>query len=39
MGPDYRADGEKPTATISKQVQHDNVHVLPQTSQLIALLT
>lgn len=37
LGPDYRA--EKPTATVSKHVKHDNVHVLPQTPQLIALLT
>lgn len=39
LGPDYRSAGDKPTATVSKEVQHDNVHVLPQTPQLIALLT
>jgi uracil phosphoribosyltransferase len=39
LGPTYRAEGEKPTATVSKKVGHANVHVLPQTPQLIALLT
>lgn len=39
MGPDYRSDGDKPTATVSKQIPHDTVHILPQTPQLIALLT
>jgi hypothetical protein len=39
VGPFYRPDGEKPTATVSKDVSYDNVHVLPQTPQLIALLT
>lgn len=39
VGPLYRPDGEKPTATVSKEVSYDNVHVLPQTPQLIALLT
>jgi len=39
VGPDYREDRFKPKATISQTVQHDNVHVLPQTPQLIALLT
>lgn len=39
VGPIYRPDGEKPTATVSKDVSYDNVHVLPQTPQLIALLT
>ncbi|KAJ9300293.1 hypothetical protein DTO271G3_2410 [Paecilomyces variotii] len=39
VGPFYRPDDEKPTATISKDVSYDNVHVLPQTPQLIALLT
>lgn len=39
LGPKYRAEGEKPTATVSKQLRHENVHVLPQTPQLIALLT
>jgi len=39
VGPDYRAAEEKPTATVSTQVKHDNVTILPQTPQLIALLT
>lgn len=39
VGPFYRPDGEKPTATVSKEVSYENVHVLPQTPQLIALLT
>ncbi|PNS15424.1 Uridine kinase [Sphaceloma murrayae] len=39
IGPDYRRESQKPTATVSKQVDCDNVHVLPQTPQLIALLT
>lgn len=39
VGPDYRPKAEKPTATVSTQISHDNVHILPQTPQLIALLT
>lgn len=39
VGPLYKPDGEKPTATVSQGVDYDNVHVLPQTPQLIALLT
>lgn len=39
IGPDYRTESQKPMATVSKKVPHDNVHVLPQTPQLIALLT
>lgn len=39
VGPFYRPDGEKPTATVSKDLSYENVHVLPQTPQLIALLT
>lgn len=39
VGPDYRPKTEKPTATISTQISYDNVHILPQTPQLIALLT
>ncbi|EEA24655.1 Uracil phosphoribosyltransferase, synthesizes UMP from uracil [Talaromyces marneffei ATCC 18224] len=39
VGPFYRSEGEKPTATVSKEVSFENVHVLPQTPQLIALLT
>ena len=39
VGPDYRPEEEKPTATVSKKVPYENVHILPQTPQLIALLT
>ncbi|KAL1958321.1 hypothetical protein VTO42DRAFT_4638 [Malbranchea cinnamomea] len=39
VGPVYKPDEEKPTATVSQVVPYDNVHVLPQTPQLIALLT
>lgn len=39
VGPLYRPDREKPTATVSKDASFENVHVLPQTPQLIALLT
>jgi len=39
LGPSYRPEGDKPTATVSKKVDYDNIHVLPQTPQLIALLT
>jgi uracil phosphoribosyltransferase len=39
VGPDYRPEDEKPTATVSKKVPYENVHILPQTPQLIALLT
>lgn len=39
LGPEYRPATEKPTATVSKPVPHKNVHILPQTPQLIALLT
>lgn len=39
VGPDYRPDAQKPTATVSTQIAYDNVHILPQTSQLLALLT
>lgn len=39
MGPEYRRESEKPTATVSTQVSHDNIHILPQTPQLISLLT
>ena len=39
VGPDYRPDAQKPTATVSTQISYDNVHILPQTSQLLALLT
>lgn len=39
IGPDYRAEDLKPTATVSKAPSHSNVTVLSQTPQLIALLT
>ena len=39
VGPDYRPIAQKPTATISTEITYENVHILPQTSQLIALLT
>ncbi|OAX83457.1 uracil phosphoribosyltransferase [Emergomyces africanus] len=39
VGPLYKPDGEKPTATVSQVVNYENVHILPQTPQLIALLT
>ncbi|CAG8959362.1 hypothetical protein HYALB_00007015 [Hymenoscyphus albidus] len=39
VGPNYRPEQQKPTATISKEVPFENVHTLPQTPQLIALLT
>lgn len=39
VGPDYRPEIEKPTATISTEISYDNVHILPQSPQLIALLT
>lgn len=39
LGPEYRALDEKPAATVSKSVKQENVHILPQTPQLIALLT
>lgn len=39
VGPQSWPDGEKPMATVSHGGPHENVHVLPQTPQLIALLT
>lgn len=39
VGPDYRPIAQKPTATVSTEISYDNVHILPQTPQLIALLT
>ena len=39
VGPDYRPATQKPTATVSTQIAYENVHILPQTPQLIALLT
>lgn len=39
VGPNYRPEKEKPRATVSKEPTQQNVTVLPQTPQLIALLT
>ena len=39
LGPDYRPAEEKPKATVSRDVPYENVHILPQTPQLISLLT
>lgn len=39
VGPEYRPDTQKPTATVSTPLSQANVHILPQTPQLIALLT
>jgi hypothetical protein len=39
VGPDYRAESQKPFATVSNPVKYENVITLPQTPQLIALLT
>ena len=39
VGPEYRPDELKPTATVSTSISYENVHILPQTPQLIALLT
>lgn len=39
VGPDYRSASQKPTATVSKEVEYENVVTLHQTPQLIALLT
>ena len=39
LGPEYRPLDEKPEATVSTSVPQENVHVLAQTPQLIALLT
>lgn len=39
VGPEYKSSHEKPTATVSTEIPHENVHILPQTSQLISLLT
>ena len=39
LGPDYRPEEQKPTATVSAEIKYKNVHILPQTAQLIALLT
>ncbi|KAL1842504.1 hypothetical protein VTJ49DRAFT_5110 [Mycothermus thermophilus] len=39
VGPDYRSESQKPIATVSVPVDFDSVTVLPQTPQLIALLS
>jgi uracil phosphoribosyltransferase len=39
VGPAYRPETEKPKATVSRPVPQENVHILSQTPQLIALLT
>uniref|UniRef100_A0A1Y1K1Z1 uracil phosphoribosyltransferase n=1 Tax=Photinus pyralis TaxID=7054 RepID=A0A1Y1K1Z1_PHOPY len=39
IGPSHRSTGEKPSATLSAGVNFDNVCILPQTPQLIALLS
>ncbi|KAI1827550.1 uracil phosphoribosyltransferase-domain-containing protein [Xylaria intraflava] len=39
VGPDYRSQSQKPIATVSTEVNCETVTVLPQTPQLIALLT
>lgn len=39
IGPSYRPKDEKPEATVSKTLNLENLQVLPQTPQLIALLT
>lgn len=39
LGPDYVPKEEKPTATVSTNISYDNVHILAQTPQLIALMT
>ncbi|KAK3325635.1 uracil phosphoribosyltransferase [Apodospora peruviana] len=39
VGPEYRSESQKPTATVSTDVEFETVTVLPQTPQLIALLS
>ncbi|KAJ2993928.1 hypothetical protein NUW58_g1691 [Xylaria curta] len=39
VGPDYRSESQKPIATVSTEVNYETVTILPQTPQLIALLT
>ncbi|CAN9096123.1 unnamed protein product [Alternaria alternata] len=39
LGPEYRPAALKPTATVSTPLKQKNVHILPQSPQLIALLT
>ncbi|KAK4251131.1 uracil phosphoribosyltransferase-domain-containing protein [Corynascus novoguineensis] len=39
LGPVYRSESQKPTAAVSTGVEFDTVTILPQTPQLIALLS
>lgn len=39
VGPDYRSESQKPTATVSTEISYESVHILPQTPQLISLMT
>lgn len=39
IGPSHRPSDQKPSATVSVEVAFDNVCILPQTPQLIALLS
>ncbi len=39
IGPDHGSKEDKPTATVSTDIAYDNVLILPQTPQLIALMT
>lgn len=39
LGPEFKSEDEKPTATVSSEVGIENVRILPQTPQLIALLS
>jgi uracil phosphoribosyltransferase len=39
VGPNYRTESQNPTATVSTPVNYEAVTVLPQTPQLIALLS
>ena len=39
VGPVYRSEDQKPTAVVSTGVEFDTVTILPQTPQLIALLS
>ena len=39
VGPDYRSESQKPAATVSTGVEFETVTILPQTPQLIALLS
>ncbi|KAK5630709.1 hypothetical protein RRF57_006424 [Xylaria bambusicola] len=39
VGPEYRSESQLPIATVSTEVKYETVTTLPQTPQLIALLT